>query len=245
MGVSDLISQQINKHIDETILNKHEKFERGNRRPYLGASIIGRPCARQVQYMWKNVNVDRGKGFPPKILRTFKIGDVFEEMLINYLWDAGFNLQTKNSKGQQFGFKYYSDQIRGHVDGIIKDGPKDCGPYPRLWECKSMNDKKFFEFENQGVKRSHPVYYYQMQIYMDQLKLTTNPGILTAMNKDNSRIVHEAVPYNEIDAKKILNRAIEIINKTERKLPMPRVSKYRDNFECRYCSWQDRCWSHE
>ena len=70
MGVSDLISQQINKHIDETILNKHEKFERGNRRPYLGASIIGRPCARQVQYMWKNVNVDRGKGFPPKILRT-------------------------------------------------------------------------------------------------------------------------------------------------------------------------------
>ena len=84
-----------------------------------------------------------------------------------------------------------------------------------------------------------------MQIYMDQLKLTTNPGILTAMNKDNSRIVHEAVPYNETEAKKILNRAIEIINKTERKLPMPRISKYRDHFECRYCSWQDRCWSHE
>ena len=49
----------------------------------------------------------------------------------------------------------------------------------------------------------------------------------------------------ETEAKKILNRAIEIINKTERKLPMPRISKYRDHFECRYCSWQDRCWSHE
>ena len=69
MGVSDIISQQINKHIDESILNKHEKFERGNKRPYLGASIIGRPCARQIQYMWKSVGVDQGKGFPPKILR--------------------------------------------------------------------------------------------------------------------------------------------------------------------------------
>ena len=119
MGVSDIISQQINKHVDESILNKHEKYERGNRRPYLGASIIGRPCARQIQYMWKSIGVDQGKGFPPKILRTFKIGDVFEELLIDYLWDAGFQIQTKNAKGAQFGFAYYSGQIRGHVDGII------------------------------------------------------------------------------------------------------------------------------
>ena len=35
----------------------------------------------------------------------------------------------------------------------------------------------------------------------------------------------------------------DIIDKTEKKQLMPKISSDRNNFECRYCSWQTRCWS--
>ena len=44
-------------------------------------------------------------------------------------------------------------------------------------------------------------------------------------------------------ADKYIKRAFDIIDKTEKKQLMPRISSDRNNFECRYCSWQTRCWS--
>ena len=242
MGISDRLSDQINKHLSTSRLNRQSKEKP---REYLGAKILGRPCARQVQYMWKNIPEDEGKKIPAHVLRIFDIGGAYEELIIKWIQESNLTLKVLGDDSKQIGFTFEEGKIKGHIDGIIQDGPKDCGPYPRLWECKSMNARRYDDFKSLGLKRSNITYYNQVQIYMNQLKLDKNPAILTGINKDNGQMIHEAVPYDKKAALEMIERAKEIISKTEAKQLMPRVSEYRNNFECRYCSWQERCWHNE
>ena len=242
MGISNRLSDQINKHLNASRIDQQSKEKP---REYLGASILGKPCARQVQYMWKNIPEDEGKKIPAHVLRIFDIGRSYEELIINWIREANFTLKTLGDNLKQIGFTFEEGKIRGHIDGIIQNGPKDCGPYPRLWECKSMNAKRFYDFSHLGLQRSNITYYNQVQIYMHQLKLHKNPAILTGINKDNGQMTHEAIPYDKKAALEMNTRAKEIIKKTENKELMPRISSYRSHFECRYCSWQERCWKNE
>lgn len=232
------VSDKINKLIDQGLVNKNNKEEA---RKYLGASILGYPCGRKIQYMWKNTTRDSVRELSGKILRIFKMGDKYEELAIEWLEQAGFKLETKDKDGKQIGFIAIDDSLKGHIDGKIIGGSEDIS-YPRLWECKSMNVKKFSYFQTMGVENSHPHYYSQVQIYMHMLDLKNNPAILTGVNKENGDMHHEEIKYNQQHAEELLQKAKDIINTTNNKTLMPRAFKNREGFECRYCDWQDRCW---
>ena len=232
------VSDKINKLIDQGLVNKNNKEEA---RKYLGASILGYPCGRKIQYMWKNTTRDAVRELSGKILRIFKMGDKYEELAIEWLEQAGFKLETKDKDGKQIGFIAIDDSLKGHIDGKIIGGPKDIS-YPRLWECKSMNVKKFSYFQTMGVENSHPHYYSQVQIYMHMLNLKSNPAILTGVNKENGDMHHEEIKYNQQHAEELFQKAKDIIEQTINGTLIPRPFSTRDGFECRYCDWQDRCW---
>ena len=232
------VTDKINKYIDEGLTKKNKEEKP---REYLGASILGYPCGRKIQYMWKNTTRDAVRELSGRVLRIFKMGDKYEELAIEWLEQAGFKLETRDKNGKQLGFTAVDNSVKGHIDGKIVDGPKDIS-YPRLWECKSMNVKKFSYFQTMGVENSHPHYYSQVQFYMHMLDLKDNPAILTGVNKENGDMHHQEIEYNKSHCEELISKAKEIVEKTNNKELMPRPFDNREGFECRYCDWQDRCW---
>ena len=108
-------AQNIIKELDRGIVDKERKQPR---RRYLGASSLGDPCPRKLQYRYMNQEVDEGKEFPAQTLRIFGLGHVIEDMMIMYFRDAGFDLRTEKG-GEQFGFETANGEVRGHIDGDI------------------------------------------------------------------------------------------------------------------------------
>ena len=73
------VSDKINKAIDKGMVTVNKKEPA---RKYLGASLLGRACGRQIQYMWKNVSPDKGRHLDGKILRIFRLGDKYVYRII-------------------------------------------------------------------------------------------------------------------------------------------------------------------
>jgi hypothetical protein len=159
---SGATSQRVNALIDGALVEQNRQQSPRN---YLGGSRIGEPCARKLVYEINHTPLDDGKGFNGQTLRIFDAGHQFETLSIRWLRAAGFNLRTHRSDGQQFGFVTANGRIRGHIDGVIVDGPDLGLPWPILWEHKAVNSKSWTDIVKCGVQVSKPIYYAQLQIY--------------------------------------------------------------------------------
>jgi hypothetical protein len=208
-------------------------------RRYLGASILGHPCARRICYAATGMPADAGRELTGQKLRIFTLGHVFEEKAAEFLRLAHFDLRTRNGRGEQFGFTIVEGRIAGHIDGAIVAGPVDL-PYPLGWECKSLNARSWSDTVKRGVKLSKEIYYGQLQLYMAYMEL--EHSLFTAINKDTGELWHELVPFDPERAQALSDRAAEIIRTLDAGDLMPRCAPSRDNFTCRFCEFQDRCW---
>ena len=231
------VSQYIIQEIDRGIKDKENKQPR---RKYLGASSLGEECARKIQYRYMGQQVDEGKGFPPKTLRTFSLGHAIEDLMIMYFRDAGFDLRTEKG-GEQFGFAVAEGEIKGHIDGVIVGGPLPI-QYPMLWECKSANDRKFAEFVRKGVAEANPVYAAQVAMYQAYMDLTDNPCCFTVLNKNTSEIHIELIPFNQDLAQSTSDKAVNIIRATRGNDMLPRIAQNDDFFMCKWCEFRNTCW---
>lgn len=241
----ETFADKINHRIDTALTTESEAKAA---REYLGASRLGAECDRALQYEFLNTQKDEGRGFDGKTLRIFAAGHVFEDLAIGWLRKAGFTLFTARQDGSQFGFSVAKGRIRGHVDGIITDGPAELGlSYPMLWECKSLNNKSWNDTAKKGVVLSKPVYATQMAIYQAYMEgvipgLSQNPAFFTAINKDTAELHHELVPFDGDRAQKMSDRAVKIITACDHHELLPRISNTPTFFVCKFCPWQDRCW---
>jgi hypothetical protein len=176
------------------------------------------------------------------------VGHVLEDLAIRWLRLIGFDLYTRKAHGGQFGFSVAGGRIKGHVDGILNDGPSELGMrYPALWECKTMNDKSWRDTVKNGVSKSKPVYAAQMAIYQAYMEgsipgISENPALFTAINKDTQEIWFELVPFDGGLAQRMSDRAVRVISATDAGEVLPRFSTTPTHQECRFCSWQERCW---
>lgn len=217
-------------------------------RQYLGASRLGVACERALQYEYAGAPVDPGRGFPGRVLRVFEVGHQLEDLAVRWLRMAGMELHTRNASGGQFGFSVASGRIQGHVDGIISAAPSELGfGFPMLWECKTMNDKSWRETVKKGVAVSKPVYAAQMAIYQAYMEasvpdISRNPALFTAINKDSQEVWCELLPFDGALAQRMSDRGVRIIRATEAGELLPRSFADQAHFECKFCSWQDRCW---
>ena len=232
--VSDLIIP----FIDKALVLENQKEPK---RTYLGASSLGEPCKRKLQYRYMQTPPDEGKDFDGRTLRIFQVGHDFEDLAIAWLVRAGFNLLTEDKQGRQFGFDTADGQIKGHVDGIITDGPVDWS-YPFLWECKSANDKKWNEFKKKGTKETNQVYYAQVVLYQAYMGLMDNPALFTVVNKNTQEIYFEKIPFNAKVAQRVSDAAVNILKATSSGEMMPRVATKADSFLCKFCEFKIKCW---
>jgi hypothetical protein len=238
------LSEKISALVDRGL---HENREKERKRDYLGASRLGVSCSRALQFEFLNTPKDEGKDFTGKILRVFQAGHVFEDLMITWLRDAGFDLYTEKQNGGQFGFAVANGRIKGHVDGILNAGPAEIGmTYPALWECKSANNKSWKDMVKRGVSVSKPVYTAQMAIYQAYMDasipgIANNPALFTAINKDTAELYFELIPFNAGFAQTLSDKAVNILSACDTGDWLPKISQDPSFFECKFCSWQTRC----
>lgn len=210
------------------------------RREYIGGSRLGEACLRKLQYEFFGTPTDTG-GFDGKTLRIFHRGHQGEDWMAAWLRGSGFDLRTAGQDGQQFGFSVAGGRIAGHIDGALVNGPESFGPYPRLWENKVLGAKGWNKLGKDGLKAAYPVYYAQVQIYQAYMDLADNPALFTALNADTMEIYAEAVPFDPAAAQAISDKGASIIRACDAGELLPRLSDDPSWFECKFCSYHQRC----
>ena len=224
--------------IDEKFVNSNKKQPK---RDYLGSSVLGDKCSRKIQYMFLGTEADPGKDFDARTYRIFQFGHELEDSMAGWIRNAGFDLRTMDSNGKQYGFAIAEEKIKGHIDGVICAGPLDI-QYPMLWECKTANEKKFRDFKMKGIKANH-TYEVQVALYQAYMELTDNPCLFTVINKNTSEIYYELIPFNKALAQEVSDKAVLILEATKANEMLPRLAQSRDYFACKFCEFQDSCWS--
>lgn len=240
------IHEQIGDLIDAALATERNAQTPRN---YLGGSRLGVACERALQYEYLHAPVDSGRETPGRVLRVFEVGHALEDLAIRWLRLAGFDLYTRKVNGGQFGFSVADGRIRGHVDGVVNAAPEALGlRCPALWECKTMSDKSWRDTVKQGVTLSKPVYAAQLAVYQAYMEgsipgISSNPALFTAINKDSQAIWFELVPFDGGLAQRMSDRAVRVISASAAGELLPRFATTPTHFECKFCAWQDRCWS--
>src|SRR5262245_33619665 len=134
-----MFNNNLNYSIDAALI---EEQSLKTKRDYLGASQLGHPCGRALQYELRA----KDSTHSPQALRIFEVGHLFEELVIQWLRLTGLEITTKDANGRQFAFSAAGGRIAGHIDGVVTAAPSALNmACPALFEAKSMNNKSWQE----------------------------------------------------------------------------------------------------
>jgi hypothetical protein len=236
---SSSISARMSALIDAELKSRQSKQKP---REYLGASRLGVHCSRALQYEYEHQPVDPGREYSGRLLRIFERGHVTEDCMVKWLGYAGFDLRTTGVDGQQFGFSVLDGRLQGHIDGVFISGP-DGFRYPALWENKCLGSRSWRDLEKNKLAISKPIYHAQIVLYQAYLGLHENPAIFTAVNADTMEIYTELVDFDPRFAQSLSDRGLRVVSASAARERLNRSYQNQTHFECRMCSWQDRCWS--
>lgn len=233
-----MLSAKLNAFIDRALEVERDQQPK---REYLGGSELGGECERALQFSFFNAPKDPGKDFEGRILRIFERGHWAEAAMIRWLRLAGVDILTHDANGEQFGFSEHGGIFAGHCDGKILYGPAEFGPFPRLWENKGLKASKWNGVVKSGVKSYFPVYYCQLQIYMDRFDLRDNPALFSCVNADDMSIYWEAVPFNPGALAQYDAKAQRILQSCLAGELLPRICQDPNFYSCKWCNWNERC----
>lgn len=209
-------------------------------RKYLGASRWGHHCDRALGYEYHQTPKDEGADFKGKTIRIFDMGHDGEERMAEYMQLSGFKVKTHKEDGKQFGFSAADGRLKGHIDGVITDGPDIGVKWPALWESKALGKKSFDDVARNGIKESKPVYYAQAQVYMAYLDLSE--CLFTCINRDSGDVYAELIKFNASDAQKLSDKALRIVSSANPE-ELTKCSNDPSNFKCRFCDYKQTCFN--
>jgi CRISPR/Cas system-associated exonuclease Cas4 (RecB family) len=203
-------------------------------RNYLGASAVGHPCLRKVQFDWLC-----DPAHSSRIRDIFQRGHFFEQQTREHFEHAGFRFAEKS----RLEFEALDGRLRGHADGILVSGPEIPGVgYPCLFEHKCINAKGFRSLDRDGLAKHYPQYAAQIVLYQKYLGVDDNPAIFAATNADTCDRLHLLVPFDSEQAEAITSRAAMIVKATQAGELLPRMTDDPNNWRCRLCGHRERCW---
>lgn len=221
------------------INNALERTQEDGMRAHLGASVVGRACDRQIWYSFRWASVVRHAG---RQLRLFNRGHREEERFVTWLQEAGIKIEPFDPvTGGQWRISAVNGHFGGSLDGIIWNVPgvEQYGLTLQdrlLSEFKTHNDKSFKKIQIEGVKKSKPEHFAQMQSYMrlKNLKL----ALYMAINKNDDEIYAEFVPFDGMTGDMMIAKAAHIIPLS---IPPRRIAEDPSWFACRFCDHKATC----
>lgn len=200
-------------------------------RPHLGGSIIGSKCTRYVAYHFWWTYKSKHEA---RVERIFRLGDAIESQIVNALESIDIAVKTQVPVPSDNG------HAGGTADGILTNVPGFDEPI--LFEAKSMNHQNYLDVQKNGVQKSKPVYYSQMQMYMGRLNLAF--GLYVAMNKNNSELYLEMLPFDTIHYTELVDKEMSVLT-MENINQFPRISTFSNWHECKWCNAQGTCHHNE
>lgn len=188
--------------------------------------MIGHHCDRWVwlSFRWAVLPL-----FSGRMLRLFRRGQNEEQTVISDLRRIGAsvsNTQTRVAFGAHIG---------GSIDGVVVGAP-GCGAKKHVLEIKTHNKASFADLEKNGVEKSKPQHYAQMQLYMRGMKL--DRALYFAACKDDDSIHTERVKLDNGAADAILARGVRIVS--AQRIPVG-VSDNPSWYQCKMCDAHAFC----
>jgi len=214
-------------------------------RSYLGGSVIGRECERQLWYSFRWCQPP-GQEFDGRMRRLFNRGHREEATFVDELRGISCKVHDIDpSTGQQFRFKALGGHFAGGIDGVLQGVP-EAPKTLHIGEFKTHNDKSFQALVKQGVAAAKPEHYAQMQVYMHLAsELWGHVGenhfkraLYLAVNKNDDTLHAERIRYDEAEALRLIAKAERIIYAAE---PLPRLSEDPAFFKCKFCPMSATC----
>lgn len=178
-------------------------------------------CPRAIFFKFKNVPREE---MDANILRIFEHGDHIHQMIMKPLLsirDIHVVASEVNIPPQEL--------ISGRADAIISDG-KDL----YVLDIKSMNSMIF-----RNLTEPKPENVDQIQLYLHYFKLPK--GILLYVSKDNQDLKEFVVNYDKVRAQNLINGLSDLKTKINSNIIPSRISKYPDDWQCKYCSFREVC----
>ena len=148
------------------------------------------------------------------------------------------HIERAAARGQgpkQWGFTDHDGHFAGSNDGKIR-WP---GVLPEGWggvEYKTHNDKSWALLKREGVVKSKPTHFVQMQVYMHYLGLKW--CLYVAVNKNDDHIHYEVVKYMPEVALRYVSVAAAIVRQPS---APKRLSNDPSFFKCKWCSFSGIC----
>ena len=206
--------------------------EEGAFRSHLGASIIGRECAREIWYSFRWVTKPR---FDGRMIRLFNRGHLEEPRMVALLLMIGCTVWQFDEEGNQFRITGYKGHFGGGMDGVILGIP-EIPDEPVLGEFKTHNDRSFQKLKGEGVREAKFEHYVQMQMYMG--KNGFRWALYMAVNKNDDELYAELVAFDQAVYDRFQERSAMIIDATE---PPPRINNSPGWYKCKFCPFAPVC----
>lgn len=222
VGILSARKMNIEKQIDEW----YEQNPRDKQRFHFGCSLAGHPCER---YLWLIFRWAKDENFPGRILRLFERGQNEEAIVVRNLKRIGYEIH--HAEDDQL-FVDLGAHVGGSIDGIIKlEGGQEA-----ILEIKTHGKKSFEKLLSEGVRKSKPQHYAQMQCYM--YARSAGRALYFSVCKDDDRIYTEWVDLDAEEAENIIERAQRVATQDE--LPAP-ISDNPSWWECKFCTLKGFC----
>lgn len=225
MTPAKLTLERINKTIEDAQESPH--------RNHLGASVVGKKCARELWYMWRWA---LGERHCAQLLRLFSRGHHEETRFIAYLKAAGIEVWDFDKNGKQWRITDHGGHFGGSLDAVARGIP-DLPPGTVFTvSFKTHNEASFKKLQEMGVMGSKWEHFIQEQMYMHKMKLLF--CLYMAVNKNTDEWHLEILHYDKEVAERGLARAGNIIYANE---PPPRIATSPGHYACKWCHLNRLC----
>ncbi|GHC61383.1 oxidoreductase [Limoniibacter endophyticus] len=200
------------------------------------ASQIAEECGRKLwfDFRWTTPH----EFINGRTLRIFETGVVEEERWIDNLRMIGCEVVSHQGDGRQIRIELCGGHVGGYLDSEILGLPEA----PKTWhvgEIKSHNIKSFTALKKDGVQKSKPLHYGQMQMYMHARG--RDRAIYLAVCKDNDELYAERIHYDVEYCLRMIARAERIIAAHEPPAKLHEDPEAKMAFACGWCKHKSIC----
>lgn len=215
-------------HIGDAYRHDDDQF-----RSHMGASTIGRECAREIWYSFRWATAKRAEG---RMVRLWNRGHLEEARFIALLLTIGCEVFQQDENGKQYRISDAGGHFGGSGDGMFRGCPDLPPDTMALSEFKTHNDKSFQKLKSEGVRGAKFEHFVQMQVYM--LKMGLAVAVYFAVNKNDDEIYAEVVPRDTAVGEQFVQRGLKIIPLRQ---PPDKLSTSPGFYKCKFCDHRPVC----
>jgi hypothetical protein len=210
-----------------TMIDQYHSSKPSKPRPHMGVSLLGHHCDR---WLWINFRWAVVEDFDGRILRLFRRGHSEEDTIIKDLRNIGIDIRSSQRRVD------FGNHVSGSLDGVIESGVPEAPKSRHVAEFKTHSKKSFDDMVKNGVEKSKPMHFIQMQVYMHGTDI--NRALYLAVCKDDDRIYTERVNYDKKVAEDAIIRGKRIAMSD--RMPEP-VSSDPSWYQCKFCPAHSFC----